>query len=90
MNNIEFDIVKGKSIEDIASILKELVNYYVILATSNIIQEGKYLKMIVQLLPRIEEKPFGEVKPLPVEKKKVAKKAKTEKSAKKGVKNGRK
>lgn len=87
MIDVKFGVVKGRNIEDLADTLRVLVEKYVILFVSNIVEDGKYLKMIVQMTPRIE---FEEVKPLPVEKEEIAKNAKKGKTAKKGVKNGRK
>lgn len=91
--NIDFIVIRGVSMDELAKKLKEVVVSNVILVTSNIIQEGKYLKMIIQVVPRVVDVPTEKdiAKSLEVvENTTHAKNAKVVKTSKKGVKNGRK
>jgi hypothetical protein len=78
VNDVKFCIVKGRNVEDLVDNLTILNEKNVILFISNIIEEGRYLKMIVHAVTRIDDT---------VVEKSAAKVVKT---ANKGVKNGRK
>lgn len=97
---MEFKVIKAKSLEEMSELLKEVVEIYDIHWLTNIIQEGKYLKVIAQVTTRVENgilaKDFIVAKPenapketelviLPTENKKTKETKKA-----KGVKHGRK
>lgn len=93
MIDVKFGVIKGRNVEDLADTLRVLVEKHVILFVSNIVEEGKYLKMIVQMTPRIDdtivEKSAAKVVKI-AENATQAKNARVVKTTKKGVKNGRK
>ena len=98
--DVDFIVIKGVSMDELAKKLKEVVVSNVILVISNIIQEGKYLKMILQVVPRVVDVPTEKdiaksikiventthAKNAIVEKS--SKIVKKEKTVKKGVKHG--
>lgn len=93
VNDVKFCIVKGRNVEDLVDNLTILNEKNVILFISNIVEEGRYLKMIVHAVMRIDdtvvEKSAAKVVKT-AENATQAKNAQVVKTAKKGVKNGRK
>lgn len=93
VNDVKFCIVKGRNVEDLVDNLTILNEKNVILFISNIVEEGRYLKMIVHAVTRIDdtivEKSAAKVVKT-AENATQAKNARVVKTAKKGVKNGRK
>lgn len=93
VNDVKFCIVKGKNVEDLVNNLTILNEKNVILFISNIVEEGRYLKMIVHAVTRIDdtivEKSAAKVEKI-AENATQAKNTRVVKTTKKGVKNGRK
>lgn len=94
---MEFKVIKAKSLEEMNEILNGMIRIYYIIGISNIIQEGKYFKAIVQMAIREEgavlakDALVAEPKDMPIktaENTTRAKNAKVVKTAKKGVKHG--
>ena len=93
VNDVKFCIVKGRNVEDLVDNLTILNEKNVILFISNIVEEGRYLKMIVHVVTRIDDtivKKSAAKVIKTAENATQAKNAHVVKATKKGVKNGKK